>query len=188
MDLGWGDERRRAFVTNVGLVTTHGPNGEDIMAAEWAFQLSYSPGLLAVSVGSGKATAENILATKEFGFSLASEKQNVLASVAGKFSGKKIDKIGLLTDLGFGFSEGRQTRVVLPEGASFTAECRLVNSFVLGDHTLFVGEILEASASGEEPLVYHGRNYFKIGEGIERPGEEFMTKLGEKVAKREKKT
>ena len=32
MDLVWGDEKTRQFITNVGLVTTSGPFGHNIMA------------------------------------------------------------------------------------------------------------------------------------------------------------
>jgi hypothetical protein len=35
MDLLWNDRRTRQFVTNVGLITSDGPLGTNIMAAEW---------------------------------------------------------------------------------------------------------------------------------------------------------
>ena len=34
MDLLWNDKRTRQFVTNIGLITTAGPLGRNIMAAE----------------------------------------------------------------------------------------------------------------------------------------------------------
>ena len=64
MDLPWGEERNKQFVTNVGLITSNGPNGHDIMSAEWTHHVSYSPGLIAVCVNFHDATHENIKATK----------------------------------------------------------------------------------------------------------------------------
>ena len=35
MHLAWNDRRTRQFITNVGLITSNGPAGLDIMSAEW---------------------------------------------------------------------------------------------------------------------------------------------------------
>ena len=47
MDLSWNDRKTRQFVTNVGLITSEGPLGPNIMAAEWIHHISYSPSLVA---------------------------------------------------------------------------------------------------------------------------------------------
>ena len=38
------------FLTNVGLITSDGPYGPNVMAAEWTHHISYSPGLIAVNI------------------------------------------------------------------------------------------------------------------------------------------
>ena len=60
------DRRTRQFLTNVGLITTDGPYGPNVMAAEWTHHISYTPSLIAINVR-GDATAENIDHSKEFG-------------------------------------------------------------------------------------------------------------------------
>ena len=35
MNLQWNDRRTRQFITNVGLITSDGLYGPDVMAAEW---------------------------------------------------------------------------------------------------------------------------------------------------------
>ncbi len=35
MDLPCGDERSNKFITNVGLITTDGPFGPDVMTFQW---------------------------------------------------------------------------------------------------------------------------------------------------------
>ena len=96
MDLPWGDSRSNQFVTNVGLITSNGPYGHNIMAAEWTHQISYEPGLIAVCINPRDATHANIAKTKEFGVNLCVSDQNVMSSVAGGNSGKSVDKISAL--------------------------------------------------------------------------------------------
>ena len=58
------------FITNVGLITSNGPAGIDIMAAEWTHHISYSPILISINVRAHDVTAENIQSSKEFGVNL----------------------------------------------------------------------------------------------------------------------
>ncbi len=183
MDLPWGDERTTKFVTNVGLITSDGPNGPNIMSAEWTHQISYSPGLIVVCVGQGKATNENIRATKEFGVNLAAADQNVIASVSGGSTGKKVDKIAALKELGFKFYKAKKIKTLMVEGAALHVECKAVQIIELGDHTMFVGEVLEATANQKEPLIYHKKNFWKFGENILMPPEKELERIKSVVEK-----
>ena len=107
MDLPWGDEKTNKFITNVGIVTSTGPFGDNVMACEWTHHFSYRPGLVGVSIGARHATHKNINETKEFGVNLASTEQNVLSSVAGSSSGADFDKIKALEELGFEFYKAK---------------------------------------------------------------------------------
>ena len=172
MDLPWGDERTKKFVTNVGLITSNGPYGYDIMAAEWTHHVSYSPGMIAVCINPKSATNRNISRAKEFGVSLCAFDQNVLSSVAGGSSGKNVNKIEALKELGFKFFRAKKINVLMAEGAAMNVECRLHKKIRLGDHITFVGEVVELYPAGsKEPLVYHGQKYFKLGESMQRPGQ-----------------
>src|SRR3989338_8642094 len=111
MDIQWGSEGAHKFTTNVGLITSNGPHGNNIMAAEWTHQVSYSPGLIMVNVGFDKATEENIKRSKEFGISLAAADQSIVSSVAGGSSGKEVDKIAVLKDLGVEFYKAEKIDV-----------------------------------------------------------------------------
>lgn len=189
MDLPWGDPRTVQFVTNVGLITSNGPNGKNIMTAEWTHQVSYSPGLIAVCIGLNKATLENIKATKEFGVSLASQEQAEIASIAGGSSGKKVDKIKAMEELGYSFYKAKHINVPMVKGASLNAECKVVNEIVLGDHVMFVGEILEATASSEkDSLIYHKLNFWKFGGNAEKPSEQRMAEVKKTVDNNQKST
>ncbi len=173
MDMAWSDERSGMFVTNVGLVTSTGPHGDNVMSAEWTHHLSYSPGLVGVSVGLKKATLENVRETREFGVSIASSEQATLASIAGGWSGRDVDKIGALKELGFGFEKASKIKALLVEGAVFKMECRLIKEVPVGDHILLLGEVLEASQpSGKVVLAYHKRRYGTVEFSVPKPTEE----------------
>ena len=187
MDLPWGDEKTVQFITNVGLITTDGPNGPNVMSSEWTHHVSYSPGLIAVCIGPGKATLENIKKTGEFGVNICSTEQHVMASVSGGYTGKEIDKVGALKELGFGFYKAKKIKPPMIEGAAMNAECKLLKEIPLGDHTMFVVEVLEASVSGKEPLAYHKRRYWLMKQNVEKPSEEERQRIKKIVEKHLKK-
>ena len=177
MDLPWGDEKTTQFVTNVGLITTDGPYGPNIMACEWTHHVSYKPGLIAVCIGHNKATAENIHATKEFGINLSAVDQSSIASISGNNSGKQVDKIQVLKKLNVKFYKAKHIKTLMVEGSALNVECKLLQEIPLGDHTLFVGEVLEASTTKKEPLVYHKTQYFNLGKKVEKPSQEKLEQI-----------
>lgn len=186
MDIPWGSEASAKFVTNVGLITSNGPYGHNVMAAEWTHHVSYSPGLIMVNVGFDKATEANILKTKEFGVSLAVVDQNIVASIAGGSTGKEVDKIKVLKELGVEFYKAKKIDALMVKGAALNVECRLVKAEKLGDHNMFVGEAVNVSVGNKEPLVYHGGEYYKIGERVQKPEQEYLDKIRKIMEKHRK--
>ena len=144
MKLPWNDPRSNKFVTSVGLITSDGPHGPNIMACEWTHHVSYDPGLIAVSLGPTKATVENINQTKEFGVNLCAFDQSVMSSIAGGYSGNNYDKIGALKELGFEFYHASKIKTLMVKNASLNAECQLFQESKFGDHIMFIGHVLDA--------------------------------------------
>ncbi len=172
MDLPWGGEKTVKFVTNIGLVTSNGPFGPDIMSAEWTHQISYSPGLIAVFIRASDATYENIKKTNEFGVNLCATDQTTLASVAGNYTGKDYDKIGALKELGFEFYQANKINVPMVKGAAMNAECKVIKSLPIGDHVMFVGEVIEASNNaGKESLAYYKGKFWTLENGAVKPSQ-----------------
>ncbi|MBI4176314.1 MAG: flavin reductase family protein, partial [Candidatus Aenigmarchaeota archaeon] len=186
-DIPWGSEEAHKFVTNVGLITSNGPFGHNVMAAEWTHHVSYSPGLIMVNVGYNKATEANILKTKEFGVSIAASDQNVASSVSGGSTGKEVDKIKVLEGLGIEFYRAKRINTLMVKGAAMNAECRLVKAEKLGDHWMFVGEVLAAAAGGKEPLIFGGGSYWEFGGRVQKPPKETIAKINTLVEKYRKK-
>jgi len=187
MELPWGSEVSNKFITNVGLITSNGPFGTDVMACEWTHHLSYRPGLVAVCIHPDKATHENIKQTKEFGVSLCCSDQSIMSSIAGSYSGKDYDKISALKELGFEFFQAKSIATLMIKGAAANIECKLYREIVLGDHTEFVGEVIEASGNPEKsPLAYHNGKYFILNTNVVKPTPEERERLRKILEKHRK--
>ncbi|MEK6937081.1 MAG: flavin reductase family protein [Nanoarchaeota archaeon] len=173
MNFEWGDEKSTRFITNVGLITSNGSNGQNIMACEWTHHISYSPALIAVCIGPGKATHENIQQSKEFGVSIASTDQIVLSSISGTTSAKSINKIKALEELGFKFYKAKKIKTLMVKDSVLNAECKLIKEIKLGSHTMFIGEVIEFEVNTEKtPLALHQGEYGKFETLPKTPKEE----------------
>jgi flavin reductase (DIM6/NTAB) family NADH-FMN oxidoreductase RutF len=59
------------------------------------------------------------------------------------------------------------------KGAAVNIECKLLKEILLGDHTTFVGEVIEASNNPEKPpLAYHNGRYFILNTNVVKPSNE----------------
>lgn len=183
MNLPPNDPNTRKFVTTVGLVTTRGPLGDNVMACEWTHHISYSPSLIAVCIRAGKLTAENIEQSKEFGVNLASVNQNWVASLAGNTSGHVVDKIAALRELGVEFYQAKTINVLMIKDAAMNVECKFIQKVDIGDHPILIGEVHEIFSSDAEPILYHEGKYWKLGEHIEKPPQEFRDKIAALIEK-----
>lgn len=184
MDLPWGDEKSQQFITNVGIITSDGPFGPNVMACEWTHHISYKPGLIAICIGPGKATHANIHTSKEFGVSIASTEQSVLSSIAGGNTGKDVYKVKILEELGFKFYRAKQIKALMVQDAVLNMECKLVQETPLGDHVMFVGEVIEASVNpARTPLAYHKGKYGEVVQNISKPSQEEHDRIAAIIAK-----
>lgn len=187
MHLQWNDRRTRQFITNVGLITSNGPFGPDVMAAEWTHHISYSPSLIAINVRGHDASAHNIIESKEFGINLAGEEQNVACTISGRYSGRDVDKIAVLKGMDVKFYNGNKIKTPMVSGCAMNAECKLQRYEEIGDHIMFVGEVLEITADENiKPLIYHNGKYWMLSENIEKPSADVLTKI-EKLVEQFKK-
>lgn len=178
MDITFGSGFANQFATNIGLVTSNGAHGQNIMACEWTHHLSYRPGLIAVSVNPRHATYENIQSTGEFGIGICADDQSVIASVSGKESGRNFNKIKVLEEMGFQFQSAGNINVLMTEGTAANFECRLAYQHTMGDHTLFVGQVLNATHHpNKRPLIYHHGKYWVLETPAQKTSEEEREKI-----------
>lgn len=157
---------QQLFMTGISLITSNGPNGQNVMAAEWTMQISYEPMLIAVFIHEGSSTLKNIRKTKQFGVNVASEKQSTLVSIAGGYSRKEIDKLNIHNS--FQILGLKKTGVPLIADCLINAKCKLFTIKKIGDHTMVVGRVVSIRYDEtKNPLAYHRNRYFRIGSIIE---------------------
>ena len=183
MDIPWGSDPARKFMTNVGLITTDGPHGPNVMACEWTHHISYEPGLILISVSTECTTAENIRASREFGVALAAEGHNIVASIAGGSHGRDVNKIGVLKELGLEFYNAKKIKAPMISGGAMNAECRVIEMIEMGSQVMFIGEVVDVQTSDEAPLLYHGGKYYRVAGHIQKPPQDVLDNIKSLVEK-----
>lgn len=118
----------------------------DLMTAAWGGICSSIPPCIAVSVRPSRKTCENIMDKKAFTVSILSEVYRKEADFFGLISGKDIDKFkaAKLTPVKSGMVDA-------PYAKEFPLiiECKLINTFELGSHIQFIGEIVDVKLDEE---------------------------------------
>jgi flavin reductase (DIM6/NTAB) family NADH-FMN oxidoreductase RutF len=155
------------------MITSRGPQGPNIMAAEWVIQISYSPMLIAVFIHNGSYTIKNIEKTKEFGVNVASQGQTTEVSVAGGYSGSEIDKLKIKNV--FKISQPHKIKTPMIANCTINAECKLVRKEKLGDHIMLVRRVVHIKHDdAKSPLLYHKGRYFGLHSTIEPDRKEVL--------------
>jgi flavin reductase (DIM6/NTAB) family NADH-FMN oxidoreductase RutF len=166
------DNVHRYFATTVGLITTNGSKGRNVMAAEWTIHVSYEPMLIAVFVHESP-TYQNIQETQAFGVNIASDKQAELVNIAGGYSGTEVDKLGIPGT--FETYDGKNVDVPMIKGCALSAECKVVSIEKVGDHIMVVGEAVSATFDEKKfPLIYTRGNYRKLSKAKIPSGREVV--------------
>jgi flavin reductase (DIM6/NTAB) family NADH-FMN oxidoreductase RutF len=159
-------EAGRHLITSVALITTTGARGPNVMSAEWTFQVSYRPMRLAVLVHPRDATHDNLLESREFGANFLSEEQTPLANLAGHYTGKEVNK---LTSEIFRTHSATKIRAPMISECFANMECKVVDVLETGDHTMFLGEVVEVQFDPKmKPLLYSQGRYCRRGPLIEK--------------------
>ena len=138
------------FPYGLYVVTVRRDGVEHGMTANWVTQASFDPPMIAVSIENNSTTIGLIRDAHHFAVSLLTTEQRELAGKLGRMSDQAPQKLkGVKTKP----APTAQTPV-LTEAVGWV-ECRAVATLPAGDHTLVLGEILEAGVENgdAEPLT-----------------------------------
>ena len=139
------------FVSGVTIVTARDAQGIDHGMTASAFSsVSLEPPLVLVSIAHDATIHPTLLAQDELAVSILTASQE---PIARRFAEKLDNRFD-----GVGFTRGL-TGAPLIDGALATIEGRIVHRYSGGDHTIFVVEVLAASPTMDEPLVYYRGGY-----------------------------
>lgn len=168
-----------AFPTPTWVVGTYDMNGKpNAMTVAWAGICCSNPPCISVSLRKATYSYAGIIENKAFTVSIPSEDHVKEADYFGLASGKNEDKFKTA-----GLTPVRSDLVDAPYVGEFPVvlECKLLHTFEIGLHTMFVGEIVDIKAeesildeSGNpdiekiRPVIYGtgNRSYYGIGRNI----------------------
>ena len=164
------------YPTPVFLIGTYDKAGKpNIMTAAWGGICCSKPPCVSVSLRKATYTYGCIVDRKAFTISIPSETQASEADYCGLASGSSTDKFARTK-----LTPVRSDLVDAPyvKECTLVVECKLVQTFELGLHTQFVGEVLDVKADQEvmragglvdilkvKPLIFtpDTREYYAVG-------------------------
>lgn len=113
----------------------------NIITLAWAMPTSIKPPLVAISISPRRYSHALIEKTKEFVVNIPT--MDILDETAfcGKKSGRNHDKF---RETGLTPLRAKRVKAPLIKECVASLECKLQNQFTTGDHTIFIGEIVEA--------------------------------------------
>ncbi len=116
----------------------------NIITLAWAMPTSSNPPLIAVSIAPKRHSHTLINETKEFVVNIPSMKMLRETLFCGRRSGRNRDKFkeANLTPL-----QAKKVKPPIIKECVAHLECNLHSQFTIGDHTIFVGKIVEAYAN-----------------------------------------
>jgi flavin reductase (DIM6/NTAB) family NADH-FMN oxidoreductase RutF len=142
------------FATGVTVITTRDKDGVPTGLTANAFlSLSLNPPLVLISVDKSAQCYACFECENGFTVNFLGEHQEELSR---RFATKGIDKFA-----GLQWHEGTNGAAVL-DGVLGYVECKIRQCLDGGDHTIVIGEILSAEASGERPLLFFKGRYQRL--------------------------
>ncbi len=143
----------RRFPATVTVVTSGLPEGEHGMTVTAVTSVSMEPPALAICLNSTSWLHEILLKQPEFAVNvLAAGQQEVASAFAGKVPPAERFQHPDWTH--------HTTGVRVLQGAHARIVCRRVAAVPFGTHTLFIGQVLDATHNeGTEPLLYENARY-----------------------------
>ncbi|MBM7609405.1 flavin reductase (DIM6/NTAB) family NADH-FMN oxidoreductase RutF [Lysinibacillus composti] len=141
------------FATGVTVVTTKLEDGSHGMTANAFMSVSLDPKLVVVSVGHKARFLSKVQESKKFAVNILSAEQKEMSMV---FAGQLKDEV----EINFEELAGLP---ILP-GALAQVSCEVVSEYVEGDHTLFIGKVLDIKLNDGEPLIFFAGKYRELVE------------------------
>jgi len=145
------DKRRRRVLWKMPsglyvLGSTDGAERRNGMTINWVTQVTFEPKLVAVSIEQTAFTHELVVAGGVFALNLIAQDDR---AIVRKFT-KPVDVDLVARTLnGFPFHDGTTGAPVLDQAVAYV-DCEVRHSLDLGDHTLFVGEVVDAAFQADE--------------------------------------
>lgn len=157
------------FATGVTVITVTKPDGQvHGMTANAFASVSLNPPLVLLCVDQNARTLPLLHQERQFGVSVLAEAQQSAAIYFAQIeqNHEEAERLGLKY-------KRCKSRTPLLEGALAHLDCRVVNSFVTGDHTIFVAQVEQVEMREGAPLLHFSGQYRRLGETLQSDEEVF---------------
>lgn len=144
------------LVHGVYVITTRAGEKVNGMTAAWVSQVSLKPLLVMVAIAPPRYSHTLITEGGVFAINVLTAEQVELGKRFGFKSGRKIDKFA-----GLDYLTAATGAPILPQAYAYL-DLKLVHTYAAGDHTIFVGEVVEAKILHPQshPLVFNKNDFF----------------------------
>jgi len=156
----------RQWTTGITVVTSRLGDSRHGMTVSSFISISLAPPLLLVSLQDSSRTCQMVGQSNVFGVLILDQHQKDLSD---RFAGRISDDDDRFDSLE---TYTLATSVPFPVGGLASFDCRVVTSYRIGVHTLFIGDVVALQIGYTEvPLVYYNRAYWQLSslENKEKP-------------------
>ena len=149
------DKALDKIVNGVAIITTSLGKTPYGMTAAWFTRASNEPYLVTVSVWKKNFTHENIQKSRIYAINILDESKKDLAVHFGRQSGRDVNKFKQIV-----YRNGKSGSPILYMDAMAYVDCQVVKTLEAGDHTIFLGQVLQAETiSPHNHLVYNRKDF-----------------------------
>jgi flavin reductase (DIM6/NTAB) family NADH-FMN oxidoreductase RutF len=142
------------FATGVTVVTVRQASGKPCGFTVNSFTaVSLTPPLVLFCVDHQGESFQSVTQAEFFAVNFLADDQE---EISRRFASKSADRF-----LGVPYADGLYGAPLLP-GCLGSVECRKIAAHPQGDHTIIVGEVLEARAGGGNPLLFYRGSYSRL--------------------------
>jgi len=142
------------FCTGVTIITTKNQDGIHGLTVNAFTSVSLDPPLILVCIQQNGLSHSTLSECETFVVNILSLEQKELSD---RFANPALDSEERFRDLSFQVSENG---VPILAGNLGHLECRVVNQFEGGDHTIFIGRVENGDFSeGKQPLLFYDSGY-----------------------------
>src|SRR5690625_1820834 len=136
------------FATGVTVITVKTDVDIYGMTANAFMSVSLNPKLITVSIDNRANMLEKLQESRQFAVNILSDRQqDISMHFAGQTNeDRKID---------FGFIQG----IPVLKDSLVSVACNVKNAYVVGDHTLFIGEVIDLKSTKGDPLTFYAGKY-----------------------------
>lgn len=119
------------------------------IAVAWINRVSGDPPMVTVSIGKTRYSHELLKKAEHFGICIMKKSAKDVVEFFGTKSGREVKKFDV-----YDYSLSKNRMPILADSVAFI-ECKISSTADAGDHTLFIGEIVDQKLyEDDEPMLY----------------------------------